>query len=31
VGVGGNPIIATGICITVCGAIAVGGMMMARK
>ena len=31
VGLGGNPIIATGICITVCGAIAVGGMMMARK
>ena len=31
VGLGGNPIIATGICITVCGAIAVGGMMMARN
>lgn len=31
VGLCGNPIIATGICITVCGAIAVGGMMMARN
>ena len=31
VGLGGNPIVATGLCIAVCGAIAVGGMMMARK